>query len=170
MPVIFLLDTDSYKLKVKFGSEMASSGMTFFHENWHVNTEALGFCDRASWANCEERERETNKMQQSDVYYQLLSQHVSGIIMPIIRRTKIAAQHPTPATNHIQQKQRSTPYAVTYDLCSPDEGHNDARNMLRQVDNKHLIVASCWFFLLSRSSHKLYSFTSDTSLVHPNDR
>ena len=27
-------------------------------------------------------------MQQSDVYYQLLSQHVSGIIMPIFRRTK----------------------------------------------------------------------------------
>ena len=48
---------------------------------------ALGFCDRASWANCEVREK-TNKMQQSDVYYQLLSQHVSGIIMPIFRRTK----------------------------------------------------------------------------------
>jgi hypothetical protein len=30
----------------------------------------------------------TNKMQQSDVYYQLLSQHVSGIIKPIFRRTK----------------------------------------------------------------------------------
>jgi hypothetical protein len=27
-------------------------------------------------------------MQQSDVYYQLLSQHVSGIIMPIFRGTK----------------------------------------------------------------------------------
>ena len=35
----------------------------------------------------EEREK-TNKMQQLDVYYQLLSQHVSGIIMPIFRRTK----------------------------------------------------------------------------------
>jgi len=35
----------------------------------------------------EEREN-TNKMQQSDVYYQLLSQFVSGIIMPIFRRTK----------------------------------------------------------------------------------
>jgi len=40
---------------------------------------------------CEERERERereNKMQQSDGYYQLLSQHVSGIIMPVFRRTK----------------------------------------------------------------------------------
>ena len=34
------------------------------------------------------REEKTNKMQQSDVFDQLLSQHVSGIIMPIFRRTK----------------------------------------------------------------------------------
>ena len=34
------------------------------------------------------KKEKTNKMQQSDVYYQLLSQHVSGIIMPIFRRTK----------------------------------------------------------------------------------
>ena len=34
------------------------------------------------------KREKTNKMQQSDVYYQLLSQHVSGIIMPIFRRTK----------------------------------------------------------------------------------
>jgi hypothetical protein len=47
----------------------------------------LGSCDRASLAKCEEREK-TNKMQQSDVYHQLLSQHVSGIIMPIFSRTK----------------------------------------------------------------------------------
>jgi len=31
--------------------------------------ETLGFCDRASWANCEVREK-TNKMQESVVYYQ----------------------------------------------------------------------------------------------------
>jgi hypothetical protein len=36
---------------------------------------------------CEEREK-PNKMQRLDVYYQLLSQHVSGIIMPIFRRTR----------------------------------------------------------------------------------
>jgi len=28
----------------------------------------LGFCDRASWANCGVREK-TNKMQQLDVYF-----------------------------------------------------------------------------------------------------
>jgi len=38
-------------------------------------------------AKCEDREK-TNNMQQSDVYYQLLSQHVSGNIMPIFRRSK----------------------------------------------------------------------------------
>jgi len=34
------------------------------------------------------KSEKTNRMQQSDVYYQLLSQHVLGIIMPIFRRTK----------------------------------------------------------------------------------
>ena len=41
-------------------------------------------------------------------------------------------QRPTTATNHIQQNQRSTPHAVTHGLCSPEDGHNDARNMLRK--------------------------------------
>jgi hypothetical protein len=91
-------------------------------------------------------------MQQLDVYYQLLSQHVSDIIMPIFRRTKTVcycirctalvlldvvgsgcgAQRPTTANNHIQQNQRSTPYAVTHGLCFPENGHNYVRNMLRQ--------------------------------------
>ena len=34
------------------------------------------------------KREKTNKMQQSDVYCQLLSRHVSGIIMLIFRRTK----------------------------------------------------------------------------------
>jgi len=32
----------------------------------------------------------------------------------------------------LQRNQRSTPYAVTHGLFSPEDGHNDARNMLRQ--------------------------------------
>jgi len=39
---------------------------------------------------------------------------------------------PTTATNHIQQNQNNTPNAVTQGLCSSEDGHNDARNMLRQ--------------------------------------
>ena len=49
--------------------------------------EDLGFCDRASWANCEVREK-TNKMQQLDVYYQHFLNMFRGIIMPIFRWTK----------------------------------------------------------------------------------
>jgi len=99
------------------------------------------------------KREKTNKMQQSDVYHQLMSQHVSGIIMPIFRRTNTVCyciwctalvlldvvgsshpttQRPTTATNYIQQNQRSTPYAVTHGICSPEDDHNDARNMLRQ--------------------------------------
>ena len=43
-------------------------------------------------SRCEEKEK-TNKMQQLDAYYQLQSQHVSGIIMPIFRRTKALLLH-----------------------------------------------------------------------------
>ena len=39
------------------------------------------------------KEKNTKKMQQLDIYYQLLSQHVSGIIMPIFRRTKTVLLH-----------------------------------------------------------------------------
>jgi len=42
------------------------------------------------------------------------------------------ALRPTTATKHIQQNQRSTPHEVTHGLCSPEDGHNYARNMLRQ--------------------------------------
>jgi len=34
-------------------------------------------------------------------------------------------------TNKMQQSD-VTAYAVTHSLCSPEDGHNDARNMLRQ--------------------------------------
>ena len=41
---------------------------------------------------CEEREKPT-RYKKLDVYHQLLSQHVSGIIMPIFRRTKTVLLH-----------------------------------------------------------------------------
>ena len=95
-----------------------------------------------------------------------LTQHVSGIIMPIVRRTDyvnncmcsmpdcvgcsraelghelcalceswyttftqcthIVSQPCTTAANTT----RHTTHAVVYIVCSPDDGHNDARNML----------------------------------------
>ena len=49
-----------------------------------------GNCRLCCWVETRlslKREK-TNKMQQSDVYYQLLSQHVSGIIMPRLQENK----------------------------------------------------------------------------------
>ena len=61
-------------------------------------------------------------------------------------------QRPTTATNHNQQNQRSTLYAVTQGLFSPEDGHNDARNMLRQK-----FIINIWLLHLvgffSLSSH-----------------
>ena len=59
------------------------------------------------------KREKTSKMQQPDVYYQLLSQHVSGIIF-VLLKTGIMK------------------YAVTHGLCFPEDGHNDARNILRE--------------------------------------
>jgi len=50
---------------------------------------------------------------------------------------------------------------VEHGLCSPEDRHNDARNILRKVNNKHLIVASCWFFL---SFHTLLTMHCHRSL------
>jgi len=90
----------------------------------------------------QEREK-TNKMQQSDVYYQHCLNMFraslcpsSGEQRPCVTACEYCShpttQRPTTATNHIQQYQRSTPHAVTHGLCSPEDGHNDDRNMLRQ--------------------------------------
>jgi hypothetical protein len=86
------------------------------------------------------REKKTNKIQQLDVYFQLLSQHVSGIIMPIFRRTKTVCYSIWCTVlvlldvvgSGCGALRCSTPYTVTHDICSPEDGHNDARNMLRQ--------------------------------------
>ena len=54
----------------------------------------------------------------------LLSQHVSGIIMPISRRIRPS--------------------------YSPDDVHNDARNMLdRSLIINIVLVASCWYSLFT---------------------
>ena len=109
------------------------------------------------------REREkTNKMQQSDVYYQQCLNMFRASLCPssgekipcvtacgvlrwvcwmwlvaVVGRCVVGCEHcpttqrPTTTTNHIQQNLRSTPHAVTQGICSPEDGHNDARNMLR---------------------------------------
>ena len=62
----------------------------------------------------------------------LLSQHVSRIIMPIIRKLFHSAHSSRPSST---QPQPSLPVQNTIcgsaHSCSRDDGHNDARNMLR---------------------------------------
>jgi len=79
-----------------------------------------------------------------------LTQHVLGIIMPIVRTDyvnnctwsvpgcvgcsraglghELCALCESWCTNF--HTSRHTPHAVVYVVCSPDSGHNDARNML----------------------------------------
>jgi len=54
--------------------------------------ESLRFCDRASWANCEVREK-TNKMQQLDVYYQHFLNMFRASLCP--SSPLVTAQHTT---------------------------------------------------------------------------
>ena len=63
-------------------------------------------------------------------------EHCEGYCYP-------TTQRPTAATNHNQQNQRSTTHAVTHGLCSPEDGHNDARNMLRQM-----LIINIWLLHL----------------------
>jgi len=52
-------------------------------------------------------------------------------------RTRFTTHYPTKnmlrlISSFPRLLQRSTPHAVTHGLCSPEDGHNDAQNMLRQ--------------------------------------
>jgi len=95
------------------------------------------------------KREKTNKMQQSDVYYQLLSQHVSGIIMPIFRRTNTVCYCIWCTA------------LVLLDVVGSGCGALHCRmrallasyNVETEVDNKHLIVASCWFSFSSHFAH-----------------
>ena len=55
-----------------------------------------------------------------------------------------ARQRPTTATNHIQQNQNNTPNAVTGPLFSWRWAQWCPKHVETDVNNKHLIVVSCW--------------------------
>jgi len=121
------------------------------------------------------KREKTNKMQQSDIYYQHCLNMFRASLCPsseeqrpcvtargvlrwfcwmwlvaVVGRCVVGCEHcegsgcgalrcrvpavlaPYNAAPHIQQNQCSTPRAVTHGLCSSEDGHNDARNMLRQ--------------------------------------
>ena len=60
----------------------------------------------------------------------------------------------------------STPYAVTHGLCSPEDGHNDARNTLRQK-----LIINIWLlhfvgFLSLHISWPFRKSNTDYSILH----
>ena len=65
----------------------------FYNHNRYIFTHSCVAVKIQTMLTLCEESKKTNKMQQLDVYYQLLSQHVSGIIMPIFRRTKTVLLH-----------------------------------------------------------------------------
>jgi len=94
-----------------------------------------------------------------------ISQHVSGIIMPIFRRPR-RTQYPTKKT--IQLISTFSPLVTAqHTTCSNTRlGLLNMSIMMPEtcwesVDNKHLTVASCWFSL---SLHNLKQFCFDSSL------
>jgi len=151
---------------------MFISATSGFHSQQNEFTIALGFCDRTSWANCEERKRErerkptrcNNQMFIINAVSTCFGHHYAHLqenkrlcvtacgvlrwfcwmwLVAVVGRCVVGCEHcegyshpktqrPTIATNHIQQNQRNTPHAVTHCLCSPEDRHNDARNMSRQ--------------------------------------
>jgi len=125
----------------------------------------------------------------------LLSQHVLGIIMPIIRRTiyvgnvrqvnncdkilyclhelsYIQLVRPTCTLTNFWMAFTVSHSAVQNTICgstrscSPDDGHSDARNMLRKkFDNKHRIscillasLSSLYFHDARSQEPKIYCF------------
>jgi len=95
-----------------------------------------------------ERQRERNQQDANNLMFiiKLLSQHVSGIIMPIIRRTRLCTTaygvlhwlcwpwlcEAGPSSTQSQPAQPvQNIICGSTQSCSHDDGHNDARNMLR---------------------------------------
>jgi len=93
-------------------------------------------------------------MQQLDVYYQLLSQHVSGIIMPIFRRKKTVSYCIWCTVLILLAVVGSGCEALRCRVWALWRLKFDFIGLAEtEVDNKYLIVASCWFSLFWHFAH-----------------
>jgi len=127
--------------------------------------------------------RERNQQDATNLMFiiKLLSQHVSGIITPIIRRTRPCTTAygilhwlcwpwlcgaGTRATASINQCR--TPYAVPQSW-SPEDGQIDARNMLRyKFDNKDQI--SCILFIFLSSPYWTTDQSESCEFLHESNK
>ena len=123
LKIINMLTTNGNLYRLNLWKNQLNALISQIHF-WHKTLHALGFCDRASWVNCEVWE-ETNKMQQLDVYYQHFLNMFRASLCPSSGDQDVcyctwcvALVLLDVATNHIQQNQRSTPRAVTHVLVS----------------------------------------------------
>ena len=139
--------------------------------------EALGFCDRASWANCEVREK-TNKMLQLDVYFQQFPNIFRASLCPSSGEQDVCycmwcaalvlldvvgsgcgaltcgvrALWPYNAAPH-NRYQPHPAEPAQHTTCSNIRlvllkmGTMMPETCWEIVENKHLTVASCWFSL-----------------------
>jgi len=74
-------------------------------------------------------ERERNQQDASNLVFiiKFLSQHVSGIIMTIFRRTRLCIT----AYGVLHCNKKGGTICGSTQSSSPEDGHTDARNMLR---------------------------------------
>ena len=118
-----------------------------------------GFCDRASWANCEMSEK-TNKIQQLDIYYQHFLNMFRASLCPSSGDQDVcycmwcAALVLLDVVGSGCGALRCRVRALWRLTCSNTRlgllkmGIMMPETCWESVDNKHLTVASCWFSLL----------------------
>jgi len=86
---LFAADKVSYGTYCGFKQRLPTAVRSCQPQSGFSDAGGFTFNETEKSGNTQTVKREkTNKIQKSDVYYQLLSQHVSGIITPIFRRTK----------------------------------------------------------------------------------
>ena len=107
------------------------------------STGSSGFCDRASWANCEVREK-TNKMQQLDVYYQHFLNMFRASLCPSSGEQDVCYCN----IRRVLLKMGIIMPETCWEI----------------VKNKHLTVASCWFSL---SLHNQLGPSTPAAILHP---
>ena len=129
--------------------------------------QTIGFCDRASWANYEVREK-TNKMQQLDAYYQHYLNIFRASLCPSSGDQDVC--YCTWCVALVLLDVVGSGCGVQHTMCSNTRlgllkmGIMMPETCWESIDNKHLTVASCWF---SISFHKIKGISNTKFCLKP---